>query len=53
MCGVTKLDKIRNEIKGVTTKVEKGSSLKEVGHVMRREEHYVGRTAMDMKVGLQ
>ena len=41
MCGVTKLGNIRNErIRG----------LKWYGHVMRREEHYVGRRAMVMKV---
>ena len=57
MCGVTKLDKIRNESIRRTTKVaeitvqERG--LKWCGHVMRREEHFVGRRAMLMKVGLQ
>ena len=56
MCGVTKLDKIRNERIRTTTKV--GEITKKVqerrvkwyGHVMRREEHYVGRRAMEMKV---
>ena len=56
MCGVTKLDKIRNERIRGTTKV--GSIIKKIqerrlkwyGHVMRREEHYVGRRAMVMKV---
>ena len=57
MCGVTKLDKIRNErIRGttkvgeITTKVQE-RRLKWYGHVMRTEEHYVGRRAtMTMKV---
>ena len=50
MCGVTKLDKIRNErIKGttkvgeITTKKVQETTLKWYGHVMRSEEHYVGR----------
>ena len=48
MCGVTKMDKIRNErIRGtrkvgeITKKVQE-RRLKWYGHVMRREEHYVG-----------
>ena len=56
MCGVTKLDKIRNErIRGkmkvgeITKKVQE-RRLKRYGHVMLREEHYVGRRAMVMKV---
>ncbi len=56
MCGVTKLDEIRNErIRGtrkvgeITKKVQE-RMLKWYGHVMRREEHYVGRRAMEMKV---
>ena len=56
MCGVTKLDKIRNErIRGtttvgeITTKVQE-RRLKWYGYVMRRKEHYVGRRAMAMKV---
>ena len=56
MCGVTKLDKIRNERIRGTTKV--GEIIKKVqerrlkwyGHVMRREEHYAGRRVMVMKV---
>ena len=51
MCGVTKQDNIRKIIIKGTTKV--GEIAKKVqerrlrwyGHVMRREEHYVGRTA--------
>ena len=56
MCGVTKLDKIRNaRIRGTTkvgeiTKKVQERRLKWYGHVMRREEHYVGRRAMVMKV---
>ena len=56
MCGVTKLDKIRNErIRGTTkvgeiTKKVQERRLKWHGHVMRREEHYVGRRAIEMKV---
>ena len=56
MCGVTKLEKIRNErirgttkVGGITKKVQE-RRLKWYGHVMRREEHYVGRRAMEMKV---
>ena len=52
MCGVTKLDNIMHEIIRVTSNV--GELAKNVlerrvkwyGHVMRREEHYVGRRAM-------
>ena len=56
MCGVTKLDKIRNErIRGTTkvgeiTKKVQERRLKWYVRVMRREEHYVGRRAMVMKV---
>ena len=56
MCGVTKLDKMRNErIRGTRkvgeiTKKAQGRILKWYGHVMRREEHYVGRMVMEMKV---
>ena len=56
MCRVTKLDNIRNErIRGTTkvgkiTKKVQESRLKWYGHVMRREEHYVGGRAMVMKV---
>ena len=56
MCRVTKLDNIRNErIRGttkvgkITKKVQERRS-KWCGHVMRREEHYVGGRAMLMKV---
>ena len=56
ICGVTKLDKIRNErIRGTTkvgeiTKKVQERRLKWYGQVMRREEHYVGRRAIEMKV---
>ena len=56
MCRVTKLDKIRNErIRGTTkegeiTKKVQERRLEWYGHVMRREEHYVERRAMVMKV---
>ena len=56
MCGVTKLDKITNErIRGTTkvreiTKKVQERRLKWCGHVMRREEHYVGGRALVMKV---
>ena len=50
------MDKIRNERIRRTTKVGEITKkvqerrLKWYGHVMRREEHYVGRGAMEMKV---
>ncbi len=56
MCGVTKLDKMRNERIRRTTKVGEITKkvqemrLKWYGHVMRREEHYVGRREIEMKV---
>ena len=56
MCGVTKLDKISNEIIRGTTKVGEITTkvherrLMWYVHVMRREEHYVGRRAREMKV---
>ena len=56
MCGVTQLDKIRNERIRGTTKVGEITNkvherrLKWYGHVMQREEHYVGRRVMEMKV---
>ena len=56
MCRVTKLDNIRNErIRGTTkvgkiTKKVQERRLKWYGHVMIREEHYVGGRAMVMKV---
>ena len=56
MCGVTKLDKIRNErIRGTTKVTEASKKLQEkrlqwYGHVMRREEEYVGRRVIEMEV---
>ena len=56
MCGVTKLDKIRNErIRGTTkegeiTKKVRERRLKWYGHVMGREEYYVGKRVIVMKV---
>ena len=56
MCGVTKLDKIRNERKRGTTKVGEITkkvqeiSLKWYGHMMRIEGQFVGRRSMVMKV---
>ena len=56
MCGVTKLDNIRHERIRWTTKVGEITKkvqerrLKWYGHVMTREEHYVGRRVMEMKV---
>ena len=38
---------------GENTKKVQERRFKWNGHVMRREEHYVGRRAMVMKVGLQ
>ena len=52
MCGVTKLDKIRNErIRGTSKVGEIAKNVQErrvkwYRRVMRREEHYVGRRAM-------
>ena len=49
MSGVTKLDRIRNErIRG--TKNVQESRLKWYGHVLRREEEYVGKRVMGMEV---
>ena len=54
MCGVTKLDKIRNErIRDNESRANHEvheRRLKWHGHVMRRDDDYVGRRAMDMKV---
>ena len=56
MCVVTRLDKIKNERIRGTTKVGEITNkiqerrLKWYGHVMRREEHYVERKGMEMKV---
>ena len=56
MSGVTKLDRIRNERIGGTTKVGEISKkvqecrLKWYGHVLRREDEYVGKRVMAMEV---
>ena len=56
MCGVTKLDRIRNEsIRGTTkvgeiSKKVQQSRLKWYGHVLRREDEYVGKSVMAMEV---
>ena len=53
MRGVTKLDRIRNEIIRGTTKVGEiskkvqESRLKWYGHVLRREDEYVGKRVME------
>ena len=56
MSGVTKLDRIRNErIRGtakvgdISKKVQE-SRLKWYGHVLRREDEYVGKRVMVMEV---
>ena len=56
MSGVTKLDRIRNEIIRGTTKVGEiskkvqESRLKWYGHVLRREDECVGKRVMGMEV---
>ena len=56
MSGVTKLDRIRNErIRGTTkvgeiSKKVQESRLKWYGHVLRREDEYVGKRVMAMAV---
>ena len=57
MSGVTKLDNIRNERIRRTTKVREiskkvqESRLKWYGHVLRREDEYVGKRVMRMVPG--
>ena len=49
MCGVAKLDTIRNKRVTGTTKVgevPKKVQKSRLGHVMRREEEYVGKSEM-------
>ena len=54
--GVTRKDKIRNEHIRSTVKVERlGMKMREVrlrwyGHVMRRDQEYVGRKMMEMEL---
>ena len=56
MSGVTKLDRIRNErIRGTTkvgeiAKKVQESRLKWYGHILRREDNYVGKRVMAMEV---
>ena len=56
MSGVTKLDRIRNERIRGTTKVGEiskkvpESRLKWYGHVLRREDEYIGKRVMGMEV---
>ena len=56
MCGVTRLDEIRNEKIGGSTKVGEISKkvqerrMRLYGHVMRRDEEYVGKRAMSIEV---
>ena len=55
MCGVTKMDRIRNERIRGTKKVgeiskKEGPFKWYCGHVMRRDEEYVGRRVMRMDV---
>ena len=56
MSGVTKLERIRNEkIRGTTkvgeiSKKVQESRLKWYGHVLRREDEYVGKRVMAMEV---
>ncbi len=56
MCGVTRMDRIRNErIRGTVKVTELSKKVQErrlqwYGHVMRREEEYVGRRVMGMEV---
>ena len=56
MCGVTRLDKIRNErIRGTTKVVEVSKKVQErrlqwYGHVKRRDEQYLGNRISDMMV---
>ena len=56
MCSVTRLDKIRNEkIRGTTKVGEISMKVQErrmrwYGHVMRRDEEYVGKRVMGIEV---
>ena len=56
MCGISKVDRVRNErireiakVRDISAKVQE-RRLKWYGHVMRREDGYVGRRAMSMEV---
>ena len=56
MCGVTRRDRIRNELIRGTTKVREisdkiqESRLRWYGHIMRRDEQYVGKRVMEMNI---
>ena len=56
-CGVTKLDKVRNEVIRRKLKVEqleakmREGRLRWCGHVERREKGYIGKRVMAMEVG--
>ena len=56
MCGVTKMDRIRNErIRGTTKVVESSKKVQErrlqwYGHIKRRDEQYLGNRISDMTV---
>ena len=59
MCGVTRRDKIRNEVIRGTSKVREISEISDkiqesrlrwYGHVMRRDEQYIGRRVMEMDI---
>ena len=56
MCGVTRQDRIRNErIRGTTKVTEISKKVQErrlqwYGHVMRREDTYIGKRVMNMEV---
>ncbi|XP_068221421.1 uncharacterized protein [Palaemon carinicauda] len=56
MCAVTRRDNIRNEVIRGTTGVRKlsdkiqESRLRWYGHVMKRDEQYIGRRVMKMEV---
>ena len=56
MCGVTREDRIRNEyIRGTVKVIEASKKAQEArlrwyGHVMRRDDEYVGRRMMEMEV---
>jgi len=56
MCGVTRLDKIRNErIRGTTKVVEVSKKVQErrlqwYGHVKRRDDQYIGNRVLGMEV---
>ena len=55
MCGVTRRDKIRNDLNRGIVKMEVSKKAQEIrlkwyGHVMRREENYVCKSVINMEV---